>query len=127
MQLAHNSSPVQNTRHSLAHGPLSGASRQHSHAATVAAKSRGEARMRLENKIAIVTGVGGRNGETIALGFAREGADLVAVDEDGARAEAVAEQARKLGRKALALQVDVTKKAEVTEMVQRTVSEFGRI
>ncbi len=83
--------------------------------------------MRLEHRIAIVTGVGGRNGGAIALGFAREGAELVAVDEDGAKAEAVAQQARQLGRKALALQVDVTKKAEVTEMVRRAVSEFGRI
>jgi 3-oxoacyl-[acyl-carrier protein] reductase len=83
--------------------------------------------MRLENRIAIVTGVGGRNGAVIALGFAREGADVVAVDEDGAKSEAVAQQARQSGRKALALQVDVTKKAEVTEMVRRTVAEFGRI
>jgi len=83
--------------------------------------------VRLESKIAIVTGVGGRNGEVIALGFAREGADLVVVDEDGSKAEAVAGKARELGRKALALQVDVTKKAQVTEMVRRATSEFGRI
>jgi NAD(P)-dependent dehydrogenase (short-subunit alcohol dehydrogenase family) len=83
--------------------------------------------MRLENKIAIVSGAGGRNGEVIALGYAREGADLVAVDEDGAKAEAVAAQARALGRRALGLQVDVTKKADVTEMVRRVVAELGRI
>jgi NAD(P)-dependent dehydrogenase (short-subunit alcohol dehydrogenase family) len=83
--------------------------------------------MRLENKIAIVTGVGGSNGEAIALGYAREGADLVAVDENGAKAEAIAQQARDLGRRAIGLQVDVTKKAEVVELVRKTVAEFGRI
>jgi NAD(P)-dependent dehydrogenase (short-subunit alcohol dehydrogenase family) len=83
--------------------------------------------VRLENRIAIVTGVGGQNGAAIALGFAREGADLVAVDEDDAKAEEVARKARDLGRKALALRVDVTSKPEVTEMVRRVVSEFGRI
>jgi len=83
--------------------------------------------MRLEDKVAIVTGVGGRNGETIALGYAKEGANVVAVDEDRAKAEAVAKQARDLGRRALGLQVDVTKKAQVADMVQRAVAEFGRI
>ena len=83
--------------------------------------------MRLENKIAIVTGAGSRNGEAVALGFAREGADLVAVDEDGAKAEAVAKGARDAGRRAIGLQVDVTNKAEVVAMVERTVAEFGRI
>jgi NAD(P)-dependent dehydrogenase (short-subunit alcohol dehydrogenase family) len=83
--------------------------------------------VRLENKIAIVTGVGGRNGEVIALGFAREGANLVVVDDDGGKAETVAGNVREIGQKALAMQVDVTKKAQVTEMVQRTTSEFGRI
>ena len=83
--------------------------------------------MRLDNRIAIVTGVGGPQGAAIARGYAREGAELVAVDEEGARAEAIAQEARVLGRKALGLQVDVTKKAEVVELVRRTVAEFGRI
>lgn len=83
--------------------------------------------MRLENKVAIVTGVGGRNGEAIAMGFAREGADLLLVDEDGAEAGAVAQGARDLGRDAIGLQVDVTSKADVETMVQRAVADFGRI
>lgn len=83
--------------------------------------------MRLEDKIAIVTGVGARIGPVVALGYAREGAHIVAVDEEAAKAETVAQQVRALGRKALPLQVDVTKKAQVEKMVERAVSEFGRI
>jgi 3-oxoacyl-[acyl-carrier protein] reductase len=81
----------------------------------------------LENKIAIVTGVGRRNGEAIAMGFAREGADLLLVDDDGAKAGAVAQGARDQGRDAMGLQVDVTNKVEVEAMVQQAVAEFGRI
>lgn len=83
--------------------------------------------MRLENKIAVVTGVGARIAKVVAPAYAREGAHVVAVDEDGSKAEAVAAEVKSLGRKALSLQVDVTKKAEVDAMVDRVVSEFGRI
>ena len=83
--------------------------------------------MRLENNIAIVTGTSGLNGHAIALGYANEGADLVAVDEDKQKAEEVAAEARAAGRKALALGVDVTNKSEVEGMVAAAVDEFGRI
>jgi NAD(P)-dependent dehydrogenase (short-subunit alcohol dehydrogenase family) len=83
--------------------------------------------MRLENRIAVVTGVGGRIAKVVAPAYAREGAHVVAVDEDGSEAEAVAAEVKALGRQSLALQVDVTKKAEVDAMVDRVVSDFGRI
>jgi len=83
--------------------------------------------MRLEGNIAIVTGVSGLNGRAIATGFAAEGADLVAVDEDLQKAEEVAAAARAAGRRALALAVNVTKKGEVEGMVAKAVAEFGRI
>ena len=83
--------------------------------------------MRLEDKIAVVTGVGGRIGGLVALAYAREGAHVAAVDEDGDKAEAVAAQVKELGRKSLAMQVDVTDRAAVEEMVRRVVAEFGGI
>jgi NAD(P)-dependent dehydrogenase (short-subunit alcohol dehydrogenase family) len=83
--------------------------------------------MRLENKVAIVSGVGSASGRAIALGYAREGAIVVAVDEDQGKAEAVAKEASSLRPNALALRVDVTKKAEVVAMVERVVAEHGRI
>jgi len=48
------------------------------------------------------------NGRVIALGYAKEGANLVAVDEDAAKAESIAQQARDLGRRAIALGREAT-------------------
>ena len=83
--------------------------------------------MRLEKKVAIISGAGSPFGRAIASGYAREGADLVAVDEDGSKAEAVVNGARDEGRRAIGLQADVTIKSQVKSMVERTVAEFGRI
>jgi len=83
--------------------------------------------MRLDGKIALVTSASGLFGKTIALAYSKEGADLAVVDEDAQKADDVAAQVRELGRRALALQVDVTKKAAVEGMVQHVVSEFGQI
>lgn len=83
--------------------------------------------MRMEGKIAVVTGATGHFGKAITLAYAKEGADLVVVDGEAQKAEDVATEVRAMGRRALAHQVDVTKKAEVERMVERAVSEFGRI
>ena len=83
--------------------------------------------MRLEDKIAVVTGVGGRIGGIVALAYAGEGAHVVAVDEDQDNALAVAAQVKDLGRRSLALEVDVTNKAAVEELVRRAVDEFGGV
>jgi NAD(P)-dependent dehydrogenase (short-subunit alcohol dehydrogenase family) len=51
----------------------------------------------------------------------------VLVDEDASKAEQLAAQIRSLGRRAVPLQFDVTKKSQVEEVVRRAVAEFGRI
>ena len=61
------------------------------------------------------------------MGFAGEGANCVVVDADGSKAEQIAAEVRSLGRLALPLQFDITKKSQVEEVVRRTVAEFGRI
>ena len=58
--------------------------------------------MKLEGKVAIVTGAGQGIGREIALRFAEEGADLVIPDINLAGAESVAGEVAALGRKALA-------------------------
>jgi len=83
--------------------------------------------MRLRDKITVVTSAQHLCARAIALGFAREGAQCVVVDEDAAQAEKLAAEIRSLGRRALALQIDVTKKSQVGEAVRRAVAEFGRI
>lgn len=83
----------------------------------------------LQGKVAIVTGSRRGIGRSIALALANAGADLVVCDlvvNDGKLNE-VAEEIKKLGRNSLSLKVDVARRANVEEMVQHTVSQFGRI
>jgi NAD(P)-dependent dehydrogenase (short-subunit alcohol dehydrogenase family) len=83
--------------------------------------------MRLNDKIALITSATHPCAGAIAAGFAREGADCAIVDGQLTKAEQLAAEIRALGRRALALEVDVTKKAQVEDGVRRTVAEFGRI
>jgi 3-oxoacyl-[acyl-carrier protein] reductase len=83
--------------------------------------------MRLQGKIALITSAENPCGRAIAIGFAREGAHCVVLDTDAQRAENLAAEVRSLGRRALALQCDVTKKSRVEDIVRRAVAEFGRI
>jgi len=83
--------------------------------------------MRLEEKVAIVTGGGGGLGEGIALCFAKEGADVVVSDINMDLAEKVAEKVRAAGRKALAVQTDVRRLEQVEEMARKTVKEMGTV
>lgn len=83
----------------------------------------------LTDKVAIVTGGRRGIGKAISLAFAEAGADVVVCDkvvEDG-ELGAVAEEIRGLGRRSLAVQLDISKKTEVDSVVQRVADEFGRI
>ena len=84
--------------------------------------------MRLENKVAIITGASNGIGREIALGFAREGAN-VAVGYAGGkeRAEAVAAQIREMGRQATVFQMDIAKPEDAQRVVDETMAAFGRI
>jgi NAD(P)-dependent dehydrogenase (short-subunit alcohol dehydrogenase family) len=83
--------------------------------------------MRLKDKIVLITSAQHPCAHAIVIGFASEGAHCVVVDSDTGRAEQLAAEARSLGRRALPLQADVTKKSQVAEVVRRAVAEFGRI
>jgi len=83
----------------------------------------------LKNKVAIVTGARRGIGKTIALALAEAGADVAVCDvvvEDG-EIEAVAEEIRRFGRRSLTIQVDVSRKADVENMVKVVKSQFGVI
>lgn len=81
----------------------------------------------LEGKVAIVTGAAQGIGRGISLTVAEAGADIVAVDIATREMEQTAGQIRALGRRCLTINADVTKKDPVQGMVERTISEFGKI
>lgn len=81
----------------------------------------------LENKVAIITGSGRGIGAAAARLFAEHGAKVVISDIDPAPANETAEAVRAAGGQALALKVDVTKDADIQEMIAQTVSQFGGI
>jgi NAD(P)-dependent dehydrogenase (short-subunit alcohol dehydrogenase family) len=83
----------------------------------------------LSGKVAIVTGARQGIGKAIALALAEAGADIAICDrviEDG-ELNAVAEEVKRLGRRSLAVQADITQRAEVDGLVKRVVAEFGVI
>ncbi|EHL76853.1 3-oxoacyl-[acyl-carrier-protein] reductase [Bacillus smithii] len=82
--------------------------------------------MRLEGKVALVTGASRGIGREIALEFAREGAD-VAVNYAGSeeKAREVAEEIKAMGRKALLVQCDVSDSQAVQDMIKSVVDYFG--
>ena len=83
--------------------------------------------MELEGQVAIVTGAGRGIGRATALELARLGADIVVAELDRANAERTAAEVQALGRRASVVPTDVTSRADLTTMVERTRAAFGRI
>jgi NAD(P)-dependent dehydrogenase (short-subunit alcohol dehydrogenase family) len=83
--------------------------------------------MLLENRIVIITGIGPGLGRDVALLFAREGADLVIAARNAERLEAVAEEARSIGRDVLAMPTDLTDRAGCQRLVASALEHFGRV
>jgi 2-hydroxycyclohexanecarboxyl-CoA dehydrogenase len=83
--------------------------------------------MKLSGKVALVTGAGRGIGRGIALALAREGAQVAVADIIKENAEAVRREIESLGVKALSVEVDLTKGAEVKKAVERVISQFGQI
>ncbi|MCL6448343.1 MAG: SDR family oxidoreductase [Armatimonadetes bacterium] len=81
----------------------------------------------LSGKTAIITGARQGIGEAVALAFARAGADLMLVSRRIKEDDTVVAGCREAGRRVLAMQVDVADRAQVQQMVDRTLAEFGKI
>ena len=83
--------------------------------------------MKLNDRIAIVTGAGQGIGKAIALRLANAGADVAIMDINLSAAEAAAREIEGVGRKALPLQADVSQAAAVNAAVAQVLSTFGRV
>jgi gluconate 5-dehydrogenase len=81
----------------------------------------------LQGKIAIVTGAGRGIGKGIALTLAESGVDLAVTARTVREIEQTAAEIRQLGRKAAVIPADVTKADQVGQVVDKTLSHYGKI
>ena len=82
--------------------------------------------MRIKDRVAIVTGAGGRIGRGISTRLAEEGARVVVVDVNLETAEETVDLIKKNDGEAVALKVDVTQKAEIQSMADKVLESYGR-
>jgi 3-oxoacyl-[acyl-carrier protein] reductase len=78
-------------------------------------------------KTIIITGAASGIGHAAALIFAREKANVVCADIDERGVEKTVEEINAIGGQALALAIDVTKRAAVKDMVQLAIDGFGSV
>jgi L-rhamnose 1-dehydrogenase len=83
--------------------------------------------MRFKDKVIIVTGSARGIGQAIAVGFGKEGARVVIADIRKEQGEATAQMVTEAGGKGLFVHTDVSSKADVQAMVQKTLETFGAI
>lgn len=83
--------------------------------------------MRLNGKVAIVTGAGGGLGAAYAMAIAREGAHVAVVDVNAAGARATAEAIQARGAQGRAVEAELGDETQVAAMVDRVLGEFARV
>jgi NAD(P)-dependent dehydrogenase (short-subunit alcohol dehydrogenase family) len=84
-------------------------------------------RFDLDGRVALVTGAARGLGRAIALALAEAGADVAVGVRDASRGDGVADEIRALGRRALPLQMDVTRSGEVEAATAATVEQLGSL
>jgi len=83
--------------------------------------------LKLENRVALITGAGSGIGKAAAQLFAKEGARIVVADLDRGRGEDTAKKIRASGGQSIFVETDVTKSSLIEAAVSKTISEFGTI
>jgi 7-alpha-hydroxysteroid dehydrogenase len=84
-------------------------------------------RFRIDDKVALVTGAGRGIGRATALALAENGADIALAARSADQLEAVAEEIRKLGRRALVVPCNAARTENLEAFAERAFDEFGRI
>src|SRR4051812_554442 len=83
--------------------------------------------MTFSGQVALVTGAAAGIGRATALAFAEHGLKVLVVDLDSAGGEGTAELIRQAGGEALFLPCDVTREAQVQQMMAQAVDAYGRV
>ncbi len=83
--------------------------------------------MQLNGKVALITGAGRGIGKALAIGFARAGADIVALSRTLAQVDETARVVTALGRRALAIEADVSRLEAVRSTAEEVQESFGRL
>jgi 3-oxoacyl-[acyl-carrier protein] reductase len=82
---------------------------------------------RVDGKVALITGTASGIGKATARLFAREGARVVCADLNGPGAEATADEIRRAGGDAVAVQANIASEADCEKMVRTAVESYGRL
>ena len=83
--------------------------------------------MRLENKVALITGAASGIGKEASLLFAKEGAKIVAVDVNDAEGEKTVSEIKSAGGEAIYAHADISKAADCESMVKAAEDQFGKL
>lgn len=83
--------------------------------------------MKLKGKVALITGSTRGIGKALALGFAKEGAEVIIHGRNPEKAQMVAKEVQDLGARSFAISGDVTSGQEVRRMVEEAIGQSGRI
>jgi NAD(P)-dependent dehydrogenase (short-subunit alcohol dehydrogenase family) len=81
--------------------------------------------MRLQNKVAVVTGAASGMGKAIAILYAKEGAKVVVSDINSEAANITVEEIKSNGGEAIAVMANVAKEEDIQNLINTAVNKFG--
>ena len=80
--------------------------------------------MKLNNKVAVITGGGSGIGEAISKAYAKEGATVIIADRD---ASAASEVSNEIGGASTSIEVDISKRSKVAAAAEQVISNYGHV